>query len=118
MRRTLFAALTCVIAAFALTSVASASGGGNGGNSDVAKQCAALKKADKAAFKAVYGPKHAMKNCVKAGDPVSADDFQNAAQACRAERTADPDVFRETYGSAHSQGHNAFGKCVSVKTHA
>ncbi|MDX6583897.1 MAG: hypothetical protein QOI10_3081 [Solirubrobacterales bacterium] len=93
---------------------------GNGGSSDAAKLCAAQKKADPAAFKAVWG-KHAMRDCIRANrdtatDPaVAAEEFQNAAQECRAERAADPAGFAATYGTNHND-HNAFGKCVS--THA
>ena len=43
-------------------------GDGNGGRSAVAKECAKLKKADRAAFKATFGPKHAMRHCIK-GQP-------------------------------------------------
>ena len=90
------------------------------GRSAVAKECAKLKKADRAAFRATYG-KHAMRKCIK-GEPVDTADvtvaeFKNAAQECRAERKADPDAFRETYGT-NGNKRNALGKCVSGKVRA
>jgi hypothetical protein len=92
-------------------------GNGNGGRSAVAKECAKLKKADRAAFKATFG-KHAMRNCIK-GEPVEMSEttpteFKNAAKECRAEREADPEGFQETYGT-NANKRNAFGKCVSGK---
>jgi hypothetical protein len=92
-------------------------GNGNGGRAAVAKECAKMKKADKAAFKAVYG-KHAMRKCIK-GEPLDTDEstpgeFKNAAKECRAERQADSEAFQETYGT-NANKRNAFGKCVSGK---
>lgn len=89
---------------------------GDGGRSAVAKECAKLKKADKAAFRATFGPKHAMRHCIK-GEPVETTEttpaeFKNAAKECRAEREADAELFQETYG-ANANKRNAFGKCVS-----
>ncbi len=100
--------------------VAAADPGGapNGGSSAVAKACAAQKKADKAAFKALWG-KHAMRDCIRAGreDGVATvEEFQNAAQECRAERGLDPAGFTELYGT-NGNGRNAFGKCVAMKVH-
>jgi hypothetical protein len=99
---------------------ASADKGGtpNGGRSEVAKECAKLKKADKAAFRATFGPKHAMRHCIK-GEPVETTEttpaeFKNAAKECRAEREADPALFEETYG-VNKNRRNQFGKCVSGK---
>ena len=90
----------------------------NHGSSDAAKLCAAQKKADSAAFKALWG-KHAMRDCIRAGradDEVATADpeeIQNAAQACRAERTLDPAAFAATYGT-NDNDRNAFGQCVST----
>ena len=75
-----------------------------------AKQCAAEKKADRDAFVATYGPKQAMRNCIKATTPEA----KNAAKECKEERAADPDAFQATYGS-NENGRNALGKCVSDK---
>ena len=80
-----------------------------------AKQCHAEKRADKAAFKSLYGD-HAMRKCIKRETPESEDELKNAAQECRAERTADPEGFQTTYGS--DQGRSAFGRCVSGKVRA
>jgi hypothetical protein len=91
----------------------------NGGSSEAAKLCAEQKKADKAAFKALWG-KHAMRDCIRAGraeDEVATaepEEIHNAAQECRAEREADAAAFAETYGT-NANDRNAFGKCVSTK---
>ena len=93
----------------------------NGGSSEAAKLCAEQKKADKAAFKALWG-KHAMRDCIRAGrggDEVAVatpEEIKNAAQECRAEREADATLFAETYGT-NDNDRNAFGKCVSAKVH-
>ncbi len=95
-------------------------GHGNHGSSAAAKLCAAEKKADHAAFKAVWG-KHAMRDCIRANrdaEPTAVEeqttDFVNAAQECRAERDADPAAFEMTYGT-NANHRNAFGKCVSAR---
>jgi hypothetical protein len=92
---------------------------GNHGSSAAAKLCAASKKADHAAFKAVWG-KHAMRDCIRANrgtEPTAVDDettdFVNAARQCRDERDADPAAFQTTWGTNDNQ-RNAFGKCVST----
>ncbi len=74
-------------------------------------QCKAEKRADKAAFRALYG-KRAMRTCVKGEKSDVKGEVRNASQACKAERAADPDAFEETYG-ANKNGKNALGKCVS-----
>lgn len=83
-----------------------------------AKPCAKLKKADRAAFRATYGPKRAMRNCVRGDAPraakVTPRELKNVAQECRAERAEDPAAFRETYGT-NANKRNAFGKCVVTK---
>jgi len=113
MKRTICAVAVCAGLAFSGASVAVA--GENGGKADVAKACAALKKADKAAFGATYG-EQAMRTCKK-GEKLKADEttpaeFKNAAKACRAERDADPVAFAAAHGT-NKNGKNAFGKCVS-----
>jgi hypothetical protein len=108
--------ILCAGAVIALAPATSAvAAEGNGGRSAVAKQCTALKKADKAAFEATYGD-NAMRNCMKGVGPEASEvtpaEFKNAAKACRAERNADPVLFAETHGT-NANGKNAFGKCVS-----
>jgi hypothetical protein len=52
-------------------------------------------------------------------DAAQAEQFKNAAKACDAERGETPDTrkaFEEKYGTNHNK-RNAFGKCVSQKTH-
>ncbi len=78
-----------------------------------AKQCAAEKKADKAAFKATYG-KHAMRACIKGETPEAKDELKNAAKECKAAKAGDPDAFAAAWGS----GKNAYGKCVSGSVRA
>ena len=78
-----------------------------------AKQCAAEKKADKAAFKAVHG-KHAMRACIKGETPEAATELKNAAKECKAARSEDPDAFATAWGD----GKNAYGKCVSATAKA
>ncbi len=84
----------------------------------MSKECHELKKADKNAFRATYGPKNAMRNCKKgeepAADETSVGEFKNAAEECRADREADQEAFEETYGT-NGNKKNAFGKCVSEK---
>ena len=101
------------VLAFALIGAASA-GAEIGDKHGTSKACVAQKKADKAAFKALYGD-HAMRDCKKGGpvDPTVSE-FKNAAKECKAEREADATLFQETYGSNHN-GRNALGKCVSSK---
>jgi hypothetical protein len=123
MKRTI-AAGACVGLLLIAAPVAAAkpgNGNGNGGSSEVAKACAAAKKADKAAFQALWG-KHAMRECMRAGREAGGgaegvEAATNAAQECRAEQEADPAAFASTYGTNHNQ-RNAFGKCVSSKVHA
>ena len=113
-------------AVMALPVTSGIAGNGNGQAKNLAaKQCKAEKKADKAAFKATYGPKHAMRTCIKGEKPEIKDELRNASQECRDERSADPDLFQETYGgnapggeNSHGEGKNAFGKCVSTKVRA
>jgi hypothetical protein len=108
-------ACASAVASFALIGATGASAGNGDDHSraEAAKECAAMKKADKAAFKATFGPKHAMRHCIK-GEPVdpTVPEFKNAAKECKAEREADPDAFHETWGS-NPNGRNALGKCVS-----
>lgn len=78
-----------------------------------AQQCRVLRKADKAAFRSLYG-KGAMSRCIKAQKQVAKAELKNAAKECKAERAADPDGFQATYGTGKN-GRNALGKCVSAK---
>ena len=118
MKRAITIASVCLGVAAIGAPAATADGDGGHGKSAVAKECHALKKADKAAFRATFGPKHAMRTCKKgakedAGKTTPAE-FKNAAQECRAEREADAEAFQETYGT-NANKRNAFGKCVSGK---
>ena len=116
MKRAITIASVCLGVA-AVGAPAATAGDGSGGRSAVAKECAAMKKADKAAFKGTYG-KHAMRHCIK-GEPVDVSkttpgEFKDAAKECRAERAADAAVFHDTYGT-NGNRRNALGKCVSGK---
>lgn len=79
------------------------------------KECAAEKKADKAAFNSLYG-KHAMRDCIKGATDDSQGELKNAAKECKAEQKADPAGFEATYGDPYTS--NSFGKCVSSKVTA
>jgi hypothetical protein len=120
MKRAITACVCVGLLVIAAPVAAAKPGNGNGGSSQVAKACTAAKKADKAAFKALWG-KHAMRECMRAGREAGGgaegvEEATNAAQECRAEQEADPTAFADTYGTNHNQ-RNAFGKCVSSKVH-
>jgi len=108
MKRTIITVAALVALGFA--GPAGAASNNEHAKAAAAKQCAAEKKADRDAFEATYGPKHAMRNCIKATTPEA----KNAAKECKAEREADPVAFQETYGT-NENGRNALGKCVSQK---
>jgi hypothetical protein len=109
-------------AVLALPVASGIAGNGNGQAKNIAaKLCKAEKKADKAEFKETYGPKHAMRNCIKGTTP----EVRNAAQECREERADDPDAFKDLYGTNEPKGENsegarknALGKCVKTKVQA
>jgi hypothetical protein len=123
MTKRLIVAGACAALLVAAPLAVATPGNGNGGSSEVAKACAAAKKADRDAFRELWG-KHAMRECIRAGREADGGDGEeaveeatNAAQECRAEQEADPEAFAATYGTNHNQ-RNAFGKCVSSKVHA
>ena len=97
--------------AFGLVGAAS-SGAKIGDQHGTSKACVAEKKADKGAFKALYGD-HAMRDCKegRAGLEPTVSEFKNAAKECKAEREADAEAF-QTYGSNYG-GRVLLGKCVS-----
>ena len=115
MKRLTTAACLCAVAGMSFATVASADSGKP--NNIAAKMCQAEKQADKAAFEATYGPKHAMRNCKRAHRDEGSAAAKNAAQECKAEREADPVAFEQTYGTNDNYS-NAFGKCVSSKVKA
>src|SRR6478736_8059633 len=118
MKKTIATAGACLVASLSFASVGAASNDTSAVNAKnvAAKQCAAEKKADKAAFRATYG-KHAMRNCIKGTSDEAATELKNAAKECKAARQADPEGFQQQYGTNHN-GRNAFGKCVSSKVKA
>jgi hypothetical protein len=84
-----------------------------------------------AAFREKYGTnankKNAFGKCVSQmakakreqqdeADADQAEATKNAAQECDSERAADRKAFEDTYGTNHNKK-NAFGKCVSQKSH-
>jgi hypothetical protein len=121
------AAATCA-AALAFPAIGASTPNVNS-KSAIAKQCAAEKKADKAAFRATYG-KHAMRNCIKGEvatvDPVVTPTVEptNPAQTCDELRNGDSAGFAGTYGTNHPSansnggGRNAYGQCVSSTAHS
>jgi hypothetical protein len=114
MRRLMATATVCL--GLTVAAAPAQAGDGNGGRSVKAKECTALQKADRVAFKSVYGD-HAMRNCMKGVTPVASEtsvrEFKAAVADCRAEREADAALFQETYGT-NSNKRNAFGKCVAA----
>ena len=91
---------------------------------NAAKDCREERSADAAAFAAKY---RNFGKCVSEkakakreeqddDDADEAEDQTNAAQECATERDADRKAFEDTYGTNHNK-RNAFGKCVSQKTH-
>ena len=117
MKRTITTAAVCAGLALVGAPAGFAGDGENNGKDEIAKACAGLKKADKAAFKATYG-KHAMRACIKGEEPVATEttraEFKGAAKDCRAERDADRETFQDAYGT-NGNKRNALGKCVSTK---
>jgi hypothetical protein len=95
------AATLAICAPLATAQPGNGNGTANGGSSEAAKLCAAQKKADKGAFKALWG-KHAMRDCIRAGREggevatAEPEEIRNAAQECRAERDADAAAFAGT----------------------
>ena len=125
MRKRLLIGAGCAVLSLSVAATAGAKPGngnghenGNHGSSVAAKACAAEKKADHAAFKAVWG-KHAMRDCIRAGRDATGtvaeqtEEFVNVAQECRAARDADPAGFELAWGT-NDNHRNAFGKCVSA----
>jgi len=99
--------------------------------SNAARDCREERKADKEAFQDKYGTngnkKNAFGKCVSQKakakakkqdkeDAAAAVEFKNAAKACDDERSADEKAFGDKYGT-NANKKNAFGKCVSQKTH-
>ena len=91
---------------------------------NAARDCRDERSADADAFKAAY---RNFGKCVSEkakakreeqddDDADEAEDKTNAAHECAAEREADRKAFEDTYGTNHNK-RNAFGKCVSQKTH-
>ena len=98
---------------------------------NASRDCRDERSADAAAFKEKYGTNgnksNAFGKCVSAtakakraeqdaDDAAEAEEHTNAAKECDAERTADSKAFTEKYGT-NGNKKNAFGKCVSAKTH-
>jgi hypothetical protein len=96
---------------------------------NAAKECAAERDADEAAFQDKYGTGKSKRNaygkCVSGKakaqttetveEQVDAD--VSAAKTCKAERKADPAAFKAKYGTNKNKS-NAFGKCVSATAKA
>ena len=98
---------------------------------NAARDCRDERTADAAAFKETYGTNgnksNAFGKCVSAKakakrdeqdeeDADEAAEHSNAAKDCDTERAADAKAFSEKYGT-NGNKKNAFGKCVSAKTH-
>lgn len=121
MRKIILTAVALIASALAIAPVAAADKPDKPDKPATAKnvaaqQCAALKQADKAAFKSLYG-KGAMAKCIKAQTTASRGELKNAAKECKAEQAADPVAFEQTYGDPdpYVDDSNAYGKCVSSR---
>ena len=112
MRRLTAAASLCAAGLMSFAGAAIAGDHQPNQHQVAAKMCVAEKHADAAAFESTYGPKHAMRNCVRAHREEGGDTLANVSQQCRDEQAADPEGFTTTYGT-NGNGKNAFGKCVS-----
>jgi hypothetical protein len=114
------AAVCLGIAALAVPSATVASDGPRGpkGVGARAKACAKLRKADPAAFRATYGPRHAMRRCARGDEPrvgrVRPSKLRRAVRACREELAQDPEAFVEKY-SRNGKRRAAFRRCVITK---
>ncbi|CAN5408136.1 hypothetical protein BH10ACT11_BH10ACT11_09020 [soil metagenome] len=110
MKKMIITASACLAVSLSFASLGSAANETSAAHAKnvAAKQCAAEKKADKAAFEATYG-KHAMRNCVKGTTDEVKAESKGASKDCADERAADPQAFKETYGK------HGLGKCVSAK---
>ena len=96
---------------------------------NAAKECAAERDADEAAFAAKYGTGKTKSNaygkCVSGKAKAETaetveeetDAIVSAAKSCKTERTADPAAFKAKYGTNENKS-NAFGKCVSAQAKA
>jgi len=94
---------------------------------NAAKQCKAERDQDPAAFKEKYGTgenkKNAFGKCVsqrakenKAKEDQTDQNDVTAAKECKTEQSQDRDAFKQKYGTNKNKK-NAFGKCVSQKSH-
>jgi hypothetical protein len=94
---------------------------------NAAKQCKAERDQDPDAFKQKYGTgdkkKNAFGKCVsqkakenKAKADKTDQNDVTAAKQCKAEKSEDPAAFKQKYGTNENKK-NAFGKCVSQKSH-
>ena len=113
MKRLITAGCVCLCGSLLAVAVASAGNPTSASHAKnlAAKQCAAQKKADKAAFRATFG-KHAMRNCIKGTTGETLSELKNAAKQCKSDRQNDPAAFQQQWGSNHN-GRNALGKCIS-----
>ena len=114
MKKTMMICVALLSSAMLLASFASAkpANAPETAKNVAAKQCAADKKANPVAFRALYG-KHAMRDCIKSQAPQAKSDLKHAAKECKAEQKADPAGFESTYGDTNSS--DAYGRCVSNK---
>jgi hypothetical protein len=94
---------------------------------NASKQCDAEEAQDPQAFKQKYGTgkngKNAHGKCVSQkakenkakADETDQNDVK-AAKQCKAEKSQDPEAFKQKYGTNKNK-RNAFGKCVSQRSH-
>jgi hypothetical protein len=85
-------------------------------HSNAAKECKAEGLRGRAFGKCVSAKAKAKEAAADEQDQADATEFKNAAKECDAERQLDAAAFAEKYGT-NANDRNAFGKCVSSKTH-
>ena len=92
MTRLITIACGCLCASVLVAGVATASNPTSSSHASnlAAKQCTAMQKADRAAFRATYGD-HAMRNCIHGTTNEVSTELKNASKECKAARAADPE---------------------------
>jgi hypothetical protein len=105
-----------LVAALLALPASAAAGPGGQVSSLAAQQCAQL-RADigKKAFRKRFGPKHAMRNCIKRSRSRAASALSSAAQDCQLELAeVGPDEFILVYAWDEDTVENAMSECVSA----
>jgi hypothetical protein len=120
-RRSLY--ILAAVAALAVPAAALADQPSQQNQKNAAKYCKALREASgEQNFRSMFGGgDNAYGKCVaqnaKKDQKQEQTAEENAAKQCKAEQDKDPAAFKQKYGTNKNKS-NAYGKCVSQKTHA